>query len=224
MSHAAPPNIASTARPIDVERLLRERIARREIPPGAKLREEALAKEFNVSRTRIRQALSVLHTRGLVDRIPNKGSVVATFDADRMFKIYDVFEMLEGLCARLAVQNTTPECWQDLVDLFGPKLLETVRRGEYEPMYDAVKTYRTRVIDAADNPTLHDFLDRIWDITEVIIRRTLILPGRAEQSFKEHVQIVKAMRAGDAENAETLKRENMRSARQALQKYKEFVL
>jgi DNA-binding GntR family transcriptional regulator len=217
-------NVVPGARAIDVETLLRERIARREIPPGAKLREEALAEEFNVSRARIRQALSVLHTRGLVERIPNKGSVVATFDAERIFKIYDVFEMLEGLCARLAVQNTKPESWQDLVELFGPTLHDTVMRGECEPMHDAVEVYRTRVIEAADNPTLNDFLDRIWDITEVIIRRTLILPGRAEQSFKEHAAIVQAMRAGDAEKAELLKRENMRSARQALQKYREFVL
>jgi len=214
----------ASAQMIDVEGLLRERIARREIPPGAKLREEALAEDFKVSRARIRQALSVLETRGLVERVPNKGAVVATLDAPRIFKLYDVFEMLEGLCARLAVQNTAPESWQDLLEVFGPELEQAVRRGEYEPMYEAVKLYRTRVIEAADNPTLRDFLDRIWDMTEVIIRRTLILPARAEQSFTEHARIVAAMRAGDALEAERLKRENMRSARQALQKYQEFVL
>lgn len=209
---------------IDVETILRERIMRREILPGAKLKEIMLAEQFKVSRARIRQALGVLEKRGLVDRIPNQGAVVATLDAESLFKIYDVFEMLEGLCARLAVQNATPESWQDLVDLFNPDLESAVRLGDCERMYLAVKTYRSRVIETANNPTLQDFLGSIWDKTEVMIRRTLILPGRAEQSFKEHVEIVAAMRAGDALAAERLKCESMRSARKVLEKYQRFVL
>jgi len=208
----------------DIEGVLRERIMRREILPGTKLKEVVLAEEFGVSRTRIRQALGVLEARGLVDRIPNQGAVVATLDAANLFKIYDVFEMLEGLCARLAVQNAPPESWQDLVDLFGSGLEQAIRDGDCEQMYLAVKTYRTRVIAAADNPTLHDFLTSIWDKTEVMIRRTLILPGRAEQSFREHARIVAAMRAGDAYEAERLKCESMRRAREVLEKYQQFVL
>jgi len=208
----------------DIEGVLRERIMRRDILPGAKLKEVMLAEEFGVSRTRIRQALGVLEARGLVDRIPNQGAVVATLDAANLFKIYDVFEMLEGLCARLAAQNVPPESWQDLVELFGPDLEQAIIDGDCEQMYLAVKTYRTRVIEAADNPTLHDFLGSIWDKTEVMIRRTLILPGRALASFKEHAEIVAALRAGDAQRAERLKCESMRRAREVLEKYQKFVL
>jgi len=210
--------------PPDIEGILRERITRREILPGAKLKENPLAEEFGVNRARIRQALGVLEQRGLVTRIPNQGAIVATFDAESLFKIYDVFELLEGLCARLAVQNTKPESWQDLVDLFSSPLADAITNGNCEQMYFAVKTYRARTIEAADNPTLNDFLSSIWDKTEVMIRRTLILPGRAEQSFLEHREIVAAMRAGDALKAEKLKVESMRKARKVLEKYKDFVL
>ncbi len=209
---------------VDIEGILRERITRREILPGAKLKEVVLAEEFEVSRARIRLALGDLESRGLVDRIPNQGAVVATLDAESLFKIYDVFEMLEGLCARLAVQNSQPESWQDLVELFSPELEAAIRKGECEKMYFAVKTYRTRVLETADNPTLQGFLSSIWDKTEVMIRRTLILPGRAEQSFKEHVEIVAAMRAGDGYAAERLKCESMRAAREMLERYQSFVL
>lgn len=210
--------------PVDIEAVLRERISRREILPGAKLKEVTLADEFGVSRARIRQALGVLEQRGLVDRIPNQGAVVGTLDADSLFKIYDVFEMLEGLCARLAVQNSVPESWQGLLDLFDAEAKAAIRGGDCERMYDLVKTYRSRVIDAASNPTLSDFLTSIYDKTEVMIRRTLILPGRAAQSFDEHTTIVAAMRAGDAALAERLKCESMRSAREVLEKYQQFVL
>lgn len=208
----------------DIEGVLRDRISRREILPGAKLKEIPLAEEFGVNRARIRHALGILEQRGLVTRIPNQGAVVASLDAVSLFKIYDVFELLEGLCVRLAVQNSSPESWQDLVDLFDDNLEQAIRNGDCEKMYLAVKAYRSRTIEAADNPTLNDFLTSIWDKTEVMIRRTLILPGRAEQSFKEHAQIIAAMRAGDAEKAEELKRESMRAARQVLEKYQDFVL
>lgn len=207
-----------------IEDVLRERIMLREILPGTKLKEMVLADEFGVSRTRIRQALSVMEARGLVERIPNQGALVSVLDAASLFKIYDVFEMLEGLCARLAVQNAPPKSWLDLVELFGPALEQDIRDGNCEKMYQAVKTYRTRVIDAADNPTLRDSLTSIWDKTEFMIRRTLILPGRAEQSFKDHVQIVAAMQAGDAYEAERLKFDSMRKAREVLEKYQQFVL
>jgi DNA-binding GntR family transcriptional regulator len=209
---------------VDVENILRDRISRREILPGTKLKEIPLAEEFGVNRARIRQALGVLEQRGLVDRIPNQGAVVATLNAASLMQIYDVFELLEGLCARLAVQNSSPESWEDLVDLFNHDLEHAVCNGDCERMYLAIKTYRSRTIEAANNPTLSDFLTSIWDKTEVMIRRTLILPGRAEQSFREHCAIIAAMRAGDAEKAEQLKRESMRTARQMLEKYKDFVL
>jgi DNA-binding GntR family transcriptional regulator len=209
---------------VDVEGILRDRISRREILPGAKLKEVPLAEEFGVNRARIREVLGILEQRGLVTRIPNQGAVVATLDAVDLFKIYDVFEMLEGLCVRLAVQNTSPESWQDLVDLFNPELEEAIRKGDCEKMYYAVKIYRTRTIEAADNPTLSDFLTSIWDKTEVMIRRTLILPGRAEKSFAEHCEIIAAMRAGEATKAEQLKIASMRAARQTLEKYQHFVL
>ena len=51
----------------DIVRILRERIAAQEIPPGSKLRENDLALAFGVPRTRVRDALSVLAQRGLVD-------------------------------------------------------------------------------------------------------------------------------------------------------------
>ena len=206
-----------------LDTILRERISQGKIPPGTKLNEACLAKEFKVPRSRVRQALSSLAIRGLVEHKPNRGAVVATFGAQEMFKLYDVFELLEGLAARLASQNTQPGSWQDLVDLFGPELEREVAGGNYEALFSAVYTYRHRVVEAADNATLQDSLERIYDKTYVLIRRTLILPGRAMQSLKEHRDVIAALQKGDALEAERLKRENMRIARETLEKYHKFV-
>jgi len=208
----------------DIESELRERIAGHDLLPGTKLKETALAEEFGVSRARIRQAFTHLEQRGLVERVHNYGTRVAIPDAKEIFAIYDVFELLEGLCVRLAVQNAPDDRWDDLHRLFGPELKETVAAGDCETLFAAIMTYRRRTQVAADNPTLNNFLESIYDKTQMIIRRTLILPGRAEQSYGEHVAIIAAMREGDAEKAEALKRANMRTAREFLQRYQAFIL
>ena len=63
-------------------KLLRERIARQDIAPGAKLREHELAAEFGVPRTRIREVFGALESRGLIERIPNRGAIVSRLDLD----------------------------------------------------------------------------------------------------------------------------------------------
>ena len=107
---------------------LRERIARHALPPGAKLLENDLAREFGVSRAKVRDAFGVLEQRGLIQRIPNRGAVVARLDLSQVFEIYAVREMLEGLCVRLAVERTRPSSWQDLVQVFGRPMETIVKR------------------------------------------------------------------------------------------------
>lgn len=207
----------------DVEGILRQRISDGAIPPGAKLKETPLAQELGVDRARIRTAFVALERRGLILRIPNQGAVVRTLTAAEVSKIYDVFEILEGLCARLAVENAPPGSWQDLVNLFNDDLEAAIRGGDCERLFDAVMVYRSRTIAAANNPTLSEFLGSIYDKTQVIIRRILILPGRAIQSFDEHKAVIGAFVAGDAKLAERLKRENMRTAREFMERYHPFV-
>ena len=111
---------------------LRERIARHALPPGTKLLENDLAREFGVSRAKVRDAFGVLEQRGLILRIPNRGAEVARLDLSQVFEIYAVREMLEGLCVRLAVERAKPQSWQDLVQLFGRPMEAIVKHGEFE--------------------------------------------------------------------------------------------
>ena len=209
---------------VDLLRILRERIARHDYPPGAKLLENDLAGEFGVSRARVREAFGALEQRGLIQRIPNRGAEVVRLDLSRMFEIYDVREMLEGLCVRLAVQNTRPASWQDLVTLFGQPMDKHVRNGEFEDYIAKLELLRRRTIEAAGNRVLADMLDSINDKTREIMRRIIILPGRAAEGLKQHRAVLAAMRKGDAALAEKLRRGNIRSSREYLERYQNFIL
>ena len=203
---------------------LRERIARHALPPGAKLLENDLAREFGVSRAKVRDAFGVLEQRGLIQRIPNRGAVVARLDLSQVFEIYAVREMLEGLCVRLAVERTRPSSWQDLVQVFGRPMETIVKRGEFEKYIANLDELRSRTLEAAGNGVLADMLDSINDKTREIQRRIIILPGRAAEGLEQHRAVLAAMRKGDATGAEELRRANIRSSREYLERYQTFVL
>src|SRR3546814_3148958 len=113
--------------------MLLERIANGDLPPGSKLNEYELAKEFEVPRTRIRDAFLALDQRGLIERIPNRGTVVSRLEPDQVFHISDVREVLEGLCARLATQNVPTESWRALLSECSSPVEEEVKSDAFVP-------------------------------------------------------------------------------------------
>jgi len=208
----------------DVLSALRDRIANHDLPPGSKLRENTLSEEFGVSRARIRDVFGALEERGLIERIPNRGAVVTRLEAGQAFELFNVREVLEGVAIRLATQNMPPETWDEFIEVFGSPLEEAIARGDLELYINVLARFRARMIEGAQSPLLVGLLDSIYDRTRVLIRRLVILPGRASQGVAEHRLMLAAMRAGDAEKAEDLKRANIRSSRETFRKFQKFVL
>jgi len=203
---------------------LRRRIVDHELPPGTRLREQDLAGEFQVSRARIRDTFGILEERGLIERIPNRGAVVTRLEARRIDELFEVREVLEAQMVRLATEKAPPESWDDMVQLFGPAMKPVLARGDLDAYEDAVHLFRQRCIAAADNDVLEGLLDSLYDRTAVLIRRLVLVPGRAEEGRRQHQGMIAAMRAGKAEEAERLKRENIRSAREWFHNYRKYLL
>jgi len=204
--------------------VLRGRIASQDIAPGAKLRETDLAEEFGVPRTRVRDALNALEQRRLVERIPNRGAMVSRLDLLQVFYIYDLREVLEGLAARLATEKAPGARWQKELEHFRGPMKELVARNDLDPYIERYEALRRNIIEAAGNPILAEMLDTIWEKTQVLIRRILILPGRAEFGRQQHVAMLEAMSRGDHEGAERLRREGLRSAKAQVEKYQKYIL
>lgn len=203
---------------------LRVRISQQHIPPGAKLRETDLAGEFAVPRTRVRDALAALEQRGLVQRIPNRGAVVIRLDLSQALHIYDVRAVLEGLAARLATANTPPERWKPFLERFEKHNKRLIEQGDLDAYIEEYERLRRAINEAAANPVLSQMLDTMHEKTQVLIRRIIILPGRAEIGRTQHVAMLRAMCQGDAEEAERVRRAGLASAQAALQKYQRYIL
>jgi DNA-binding transcriptional regulator YhcF (GntR family) len=87
---------------------LLERIVAGELPPGARLRQEALAEELGVSRTPLREALARLVSEGLVEFVPNRGATVANRDFGDMEEAWRARLVIEPGAARLAAERREP--------------------------------------------------------------------------------------------------------------------
>src|SRR5262245_27672557 len=81
---------------------LQARILSGEIASGTRLRKEALADEFGLSRTPVREALRKLESTGLIELRPNRGALVRHPTAREIREAYEVRAELEGLAAQLA--------------------------------------------------------------------------------------------------------------------------
>src|SRR5271167_1412107 len=84
---------------------LRQSIISGRLSPGERLVERELISMMGVSRTVIREALRQLESEGLVAIIPNKGPIVRTLTWEEAQDLYAIRAVLEGLAARLFVEN-----------------------------------------------------------------------------------------------------------------------
>jgi DNA-binding GntR family transcriptional regulator len=215
---------ATTNGSVDVFGVLRERISSHVLPPGSRLREQDLATEFGVSRARIREAFGALEQRGLIERIPNRGAVVMRLDPGQIYDLYDVRQLLEAYVARLAAERAPDGAWDALIERFGRPLEKALAEGNFDAYLDGLEKLHARMIDCAGNTILADMLDLIGDKTQVITRRVVILPGRAELGLKMHRRLLDALARRDANAAEAEMREIVESARQYLEKFQNYVI
>src|SRR6266850_1333129 len=88
---------------------LHDRIAQGAIVPGETLRIEALAREFGISRTPVREAISKLEAEGIVVRRTGYAATVFTPSRKEVLDYYEMRMVLEPLAARLALPQVTPD-------------------------------------------------------------------------------------------------------------------
>ena len=92
-----------------VAQAIQARVVSGELPVGSWLRQGALAREFQVSRTPIREALQTLRARGIVELIPNRGARVRLPTFREIREAYDLRAELEGFAAELAADLVSQE-------------------------------------------------------------------------------------------------------------------
>lgn len=198
----------------EVYHALREAILTGKLKPGERMVERNLARQLGVSRTPVREAIRKLELEGLVEHIPRRGVVVARISKKEAWEIYSIRAVLEGLAARLAAENITLKQLERLEELV--KGMEEARaQKDTEELQRLHMEYNELIYQAAESPRLHQM---IINLVEYIVGFTKVgyaVPGRIHAATREHRELLEALKARDAERAETLARQHIENSRQA---------
>jgi DNA-binding GntR family transcriptional regulator len=195
----------------------RRRILNGELGTGVNLSELALAEEFGVSRTPVREALKQLQTEGLVEIRPRVGTFVTTPSRREITELFDMKELLEGAAARLLAQRGhVPE-----VELLSVNLRHSeaaVAADDRARFGQLVMEFHDLVVSGSDNRKLQAHYRTLMNQLAYprLVNTSLRQPGRALQSDLEHHRVLELIVAKDGDTAERVMREHVRASRQAL--------
>jgi DNA-binding GntR family transcriptional regulator len=199
-----------------VHQELRQRIIEGVYRPSETLTELSLASAFGVSRSTIRKALLKLESENLVIIEENKSARVRRFSLEEALHYLEIRSLLEGLVIRQSLP------------FFGP--------AEIAEMQKALAAMK----ESLDARELLQYSQRNWQFHDVVYRvcpnrpavemimeiknlmkqcniRTVLVPGRGEESFCEHGAILSALEKGDADEAERLMLRHMSGLKTVLQ-------
>ena len=196
---------------------VRRRIIDGEILPGVNISELALAEEFGVSRTPVRETFKQLQTEGLVEIRPRVGTFVTTPSRREIIELFEVKELLEGGAARLLAQRGRV-AELDALEANLHKADEAVARDDRERYAELVDEFHNLLIVGSDNAKLEAHYQTLMNQLAYarLVHTSLNQPGRALQSDREHHRVVELIAAKDGDSAERVMREHVRASRQAL--------
>ena len=194
---------------------LRHAIVTGRFQPSERLIEADVARELGVGRSAVRTALARLEHEGLVEHERHRGARVRLVSAQEAVEIIETRAVLEGVAARHAARNASPEDVEEL-----EHILEGMRRrvdaGDLLGASDQNAVLHGRILEISAHGTVARLIATLKSQLVRFQYRTILLPGRSEHSFGEHAAIVEAIAAGDSDAAEQAMRTHLSHVAEAL--------
>lgn len=185
--------------------------------PDERLIEEQVAERLGVSRTPVRQALTMLEAEGLVEIAPNRGATVCSFSTDDVADIYDLRAVLEGHAARRAAGRIERPELARLRELADEMEGLAGRFEDHEEEIRVLVTlnqeFHSTIVDASRNRRLEHLINRTVEIPLMFKAFFWYTPHERVISNHYHRQILEALEKGDADRAEIIMREHVYEGR-----------
>ena len=177
---------------------LRDAILRGDLQPGERLMEIHLAKNLGVSRTPVREAISMLEQEGLAVTYPRRGAQVAKMTVKDLDDVLEIREVLDTLAASLACRNMSDEDIDRLETAC--KAFEKATKGD--DIREVVRTdeaFHNVIYEESNNPRLRTILLNLKG--QMYRFRFEYVKDKSNYPFliKEHGDILAALKDRDEE-------------------------
>jgi len=162
------------------------------LPPGARITQEEIAEQMNVSRSPVLQALRLLKRDGLVQDAPGRGILVAELDPKWIGNLYQVRGALDSLAARLAAEKKF-DVGQEIIDIGRNAALG----NDVKAMIDADIAFHSAIYSASGNHLIAETTQVHWMHLRRVMGAALQSSGRRSSSWDEHEAIANAIATGN---------------------------
>lgn len=191
-------------------------------PEEVRLDERQLSEKLGVSRTPIREAMTLLEQEGFVRSMPRRGIFVVRKTKQEILEMIQVWAALESIAARLATIHATDEeinSLKSLVTNFDEKTLAE-HVSEYS---EANLAFHRQILGMGGNQLIVDMTDNLFIHMRAIRKLTIGQENRAERSIIDHRNIIEALERRDADLAERLVREHTLGLAAHVQRHGDFL-
>jgi DNA-binding GntR family transcriptional regulator len=171
------------------------------LPPGSPLSRNALAQQFGVSSTPIRDALMRLEEEGLVEVFPQYATVVSRIDIGLAQQAHFLRHALElEIVKALALDHS--EQLPDELNRAIAMQQKLAKAGDFEKFMAADNDFHQRLYAATGNQELWDLVRSRSGHIDRLRRLHLPSPGKAQDIVRHHRLIAAAIGAGKPEDAQ----------------------
>ncbi len=180
---------------------------------GDRLTEGALAKQFGVSRTPVREALQRLASEGFVELLPHAGALVKGWSQRDVREVFEIRAHLESMAAGLAVRHATAAdvaLLQSSCDTM--KQLSQMQRRDVSKISENNRVFHAEILRIADNRQMADIALNLMDLGFLVRSFTKFDHKNILRSSSDHHSLVEAIRQGDERWAEAIMRSHILAA------------
>ena len=190
------------------------------ITAGSKISEPELSKQFQISRSTLREALNRLEKCHLIERKPNVGSRVVECTTKGLLEIYVVREALEGMACRQAASNMSDDEIVDMKNMLAHHAkAKALQDGTAYYQEEGDLDFHYKVILGSHNQELINILcGQLYHLVRMYRCQFGMNSPRASRAFEEHSRIIDAIADRDGELAEMLMRRHIAASRKNIEK------
>ncbi|ERS91740.1 GntR family transcriptional regulator [Halomonas sp. PBN3] len=197
-----------------IHRAISDAIIEHRLKPGARLREDALAEVFGVSRTGIRKILQRLALEQLVTLTPRRGASVTRPTAEEAREVFDARQMVEcGLMPEVARRIGAQDA--EVLRGLSAREQQALREGDHSAAIRLSADLHTHLARLAGNATLADFVERLCFRSSLILA-VYGIPGHLGCETHDHEALVALLEEGRGEEAATRMGEHLRAVEATL--------
>lgn len=177
--------------------VLFDRIVSGEYPPSYRLKEEDLAREFEVSRTPIRLTLRQLNQDGLVEMRPKRGTHVIGFTVDDVEEVYDIRKSLEIQALKTSAPHLNI---QGLIKIRA-KLKEIARLPDEKAHEEIDAQVHGYFIEASGKRRLISILNQMFRLIQRFRAIGFKDPEVRQTAYEAHLALIDAICLRDVDKA-----------------------